>query len=131
VAADLDRIRAALAQHAPWIEFVDSHDAVEFDDDDDVLEPPPRVDDPSVLSDLTLYGHHLGYRIAALSDGSFAVIGRQLDGQERPRVLLRNEVRWKTVVWFVWLLETNRVTSVRLHGLDLRDRHGRIALSIA
>jgi hypothetical protein len=132
VASDsLERIRRALAKHTPWVTVTDTW--LSDDEFEDVLRPPHVDDMFPVTEDIRLCGRHLGYRIAALSNGTIAVVGLALDRREELRVLIRHESRWQTVTWFIWLLEVNRVKSLWLSKpWHLRDpRSGETVLSIA
>jgi hypothetical protein len=132
VASDsLEPIRAAFERHVGWVECV-GHDH-EWPEVDDVLEPPSVIEPLDVVSDLTIIGRNLCYRIVAFSDGAFGLIGADADHTEPPRVLIRHEPRWKTLVWFVWLMEINGVRTVWHHRdpLHLKDRNGHVVLSVA
>jgi hypothetical protein len=127
----LERIRRALEQHTPWVTLTDTW---LLDDDFENVLRAPHIDDysVSVTEDMSLCGRHLGYRIAALSDGAIAVVGLQLDRRESPRVLIRHESRWKSIVWFIWLMEVNRVRSLwRPKPWHLKDQSGKTVLSVA
>jgi hypothetical protein len=130
VVAELEQIKAALAQHAPTIECVDYCETPTATHDLARLEPH-NVETTDVVAEMMLVGRYLGYRVVMFGNGDFAVSGIQLDRQEDPRVLLNYEPRWRTVAWFVSLCESNKLKSVWLHGLDLRDAHGKVVLSIA
>jgi hypothetical protein len=125
----LSKIRNALAKHAPTIEFVSRYESP--GDHDRVLEPP-HVDDSDLIEDALFIGRYLSFRIVALSDGAFALVAFDVDLTESPRVMLRHEWRWQTVVWFVHLLELNRVRSVWWsRPVYLKDRSGQTVLTIA
>ena len=125
----LERIRRALEQHTPWVEFVGHH---EWPEADDILEPPTIVEPPDIASDVTVIGRHLSYRVVAFADGAFGLIGADADHREPPRVLIRHESRWKTCVWFVWLMEVNNIKTLwHPKPWHLKDRSGKTVLSIA
>ena len=127
--AELGKIRAAIERHVPTVECI-GHS--QWPETDDILDGPSIVEPPDVAEDATFVGQHLSYRVVAYSDGAFGVIGGDADHHDPPRVLIQRETRWKSVVWFLWLLELNHVKSLwQPRPWHLKNETGKVVLSIA
>jgi hypothetical protein len=128
----IEKIRRALEHHAPSIELVGHYEAPSSDDDDKPLGPPFVNDADDTVEDMSFIGRNLCYRIVALSDGAFALIVRDADHREKPRIMLRHENNWRTLAWLVILLERNRIRTVwNRDPVHLEDEAGKRVLTIA
>jgi hypothetical protein len=131
--AELALIVGLLERHAPTITLID------YDEDADAIAVlddmhPVNLDRVETIATMMLVGKLLAYRVFLLESGNMAVAAWPLDRESNKRhpaeIVLQNEPRARSVAWFLDLLERNRVRVPYLRGMDLRDAHGRVVLSI-
>ena len=96
---------------------------------------PVNLDRVDTIATMMLVGKLLAYRVFIAESGAMSVAVWPLDRKSSKtypaEIVLDNEPRARSVAWFIDLCERNRIQTPHLTGMDLRDKTGKVVLSIA